>query len=119
MNKLYVLLMSSSATDNVGQYNGNQHWAYYLMGAIFLVLTIICGYFAYRWRHSKQEAENYNYTYNEFVKFWQLNKFALMLCLVIVFGLCTIIFFMMNDVILKNNSSSNQATQLILFNYLL
>ncbi len=110
LNYLFVL---NSATDNSGVYGGAQHWVYYLIGAIFLVLAILCAYVAYRWRHSREEAQNYNYNYNEFVRFWQLNKFAFMICLTVVLFLCAIIFFLMNSVFLKNVPTSNQ-TQTIL-----
>lgn len=105
MNIFSMIL--NDATDTSGQYAGESSWVYYLIGAIFIVLGIVCVYFSYRWRHSRQIAENYNYQYNEFVRFWQMNRFAFMVCMSVVCFLCAIIFMMMNSVFLPNSQTTN------------
>lgn len=95
------LQLLNNATDDIGKYFGQQHWVYYLIGAIFFLLSIVTIFFAIRWRHSRSEYENYNYPLNEFSKFWHMNKFAFMVMLSLILIISGIIFIIMNPLLLK------------------
>lgn len=98
---MFNLYLWNSAIDEIGKYSGQQHWAYYLIGTIFFLLSIVTIFFSIKWRHSRSEFENYNYTSNEFIKFWHMNKFGFMVMLSLVFIICGIIFIIMNPLLLK------------------
>lgn len=95
------LFLLNSSIDEIGKYAGQQHWVYYLIGAIFFVLSIVTIFFSFKWRHSKSKYENYNYPINEFVKFWHMNKFAFMVMLSLILIICGIVFMLMNPLLLK------------------
>ncbi|QHG89298.1 hypothetical protein [Malacoplasma iowae] len=59
MNYCYLFLnqINNDPINNSTGYLGPQSWVYYLIGAIFLVLAIVSGFFCYKYRNSKREFE--------------------------------------------------------------
>lgn len=80
--------------------SGPTSWLYYLFGAVFLLLTIVCVFFMFKYRNSKKEFEPIAQTFSTIKRFWLLNRFLFFVLLSIILGICAIIFFSMNSMIL-------------------
>lgn len=96
--KIISFLQSTSDPGNYPYY-GEKSWVYYLLGAIFVVFTLISLWYTWKVRNSKQEYENISVSYNWFKRFWYCNRFMIMIMITIVLGFIAISFFLVNSVI--------------------
>lgn len=102
MNNKFIKIINLIFNLQKESQNIDQHWIYYLFGGIFLIVSIIPIIFAVKWKNSRSEFENYNYEYNEFKKFWELNKFAFMVMLSVILIICGVVFLVLNNFISQN-----------------
>lgn len=99
MNYIFELF----STDNPGslEFSGSQSWIYYLFGALFVVFTLVCAFFAYKYRDSKKEYEPIAHMFSSIKRFWFLNRFAFFLMTGLICAICAVVFFVMNPVLLQ------------------
>lgn len=99
MDFIIGLFAISDVTDTT--YSGDQSWVYYLMGAFFVLFTLISAYYSYRYRNSRKEYENLTHMFGEFKRFWYLNRQTFFILLTIICLICSVVFFAMNGLILN------------------
>lgn len=104
MISTFISMYSISSPGEI-EFDGPISWLYYLFGAIFLILTLICCYFAYKFKDSKKEYESIAHIYGQFKKFWYLNRFLLFFSLTVICLICSILFFSMNTILISNGVS--------------
>ncbi|EGZ30823.1 hypothetical protein [Malacoplasma iowae] len=121
MNYCYLFLnqINNDPINNSTGYLGPQSWVYYLIGAIFLVLAIVSGFFCYKYRNSKREFENIADSYHWFKKFWLLNRFTFLFMITLILLICSVIFFLMNSVFLNGNQNTDQNESVNMITFLL
>ncbi|MCF0217611.1 MAG: hypothetical protein HUJ42_01005 [Malacoplasma sp.] len=100
----FVLQAANGGDTSAGDYQpGNvTSWLYYLFGAIFVVLAIVCLVFAWLYRNTRKEYENLAFSFGQFKRFWYKYRFALMILFAVACIAIAIAFFTTNAQITKN-----------------
>lgn len=104
----FILNDDVNAYNDPGQYTygGAPSWVYYLCGGIFVVLTLLCAWYTWRVRDSKNKYAHLMDTFNEFKKFWYTHRFSIMIFVTIVMLVCAIVFFTMNNTLASQVATS-------------
>lgn len=100
---MYLIFSDLYSVNNPGSldFSGEKSWVYYLVGSIFLVLTLINLFYCWKYKNTRQEYENIINSFGTFKKFWYQNRFLFFVLTSIISLISSIIFFMMNSVFLE------------------
>lgn len=90
-------------------YSGAPSWVYYLCGAIFVVLALLCAWYTWRVRHSREQYDHLMDTFGQFKRFWYTYRFVIMMLVTIVLIICAVVFFTMNNTLAQQMASQKTS----------